>query len=227
VEVPTATHRVADQHDTPASVVPIAPGGFGVRWIAQRAPDRRSASVTSSPMRLLKDPTAVHEIDDGHETAVSCTDLAPPGYRVSSIDQRLPSQRSASITSKPVTAKNPTAVHDVGAAHETPVSWTAVVVSGVGVRWSAHREPFQRSANGAASPDRSVEWPTAVHAQGDVHETPDRKLTLAPAGPVVGSSLQRRPSQRSASVVPVVPRLSPECPTAMHAVVDEHETPAR
>jgi hypothetical protein len=63
-----------------------------------------------------------------------------------------------------------------------------------------------------------------VHAVADVHETPFRLLPAPTLG--VARTLQRVPSQRSASVTGV-PVLSVLFPTAVHAVAEVHDTPDR
>jgi hypothetical protein len=65
----------------------------------------------------------------------------------------------------------PTAMHALADAHETPVNDGAPVPRFVqypasGVRRTAHREPFQRSAN-----DSHPLLPTARHDPADGHDT--------------------------------------------------------
>jgi hypothetical protein len=63
-------------------------------WTDQLVPSQRSASSDGDPvLDTDPDPTAMQELDDGHETLLS----AP--YRIGAgwIDQLEPSQRSASV----------------------------------------------------------------------------------------------------------------------------------
>jgi hypothetical protein len=57
-----------DGHDTPSRPLLVAPAGLGVRWIDQLVPFHRSASVSSLPVRLVKNPTAVHDVAEAHDT---------------------------------------------------------------------------------------------------------------------------------------------------------------
>ena len=97
--------------------------GSGVGWIAQRAPVKRSASVTAVPSGLVDTPTAVHEFRDAQLTPSRLLVDAPSGLGVGWITQRAPSKRSASDLVVPSTlVKNPTAVHEFDDGHDTPLS---------------------------------------------------------------------------------------------------------
>lgn len=63
-----AAVQLAAEHDTPFRRLPLAPGGFGVDWIAQLVPSQCSASVTLGLPLVKYDPAAVHEDADGHDT---------------------------------------------------------------------------------------------------------------------------------------------------------------
>jgi hypothetical protein len=65
-----------------------------------------------------------------------------------------------------------------------------------------HRLPFHRSARGWEAPARVTLFPTAVHADGAVQETPNRELTAAPRGLEVGWMRHVLPFHRSARVTP-------------------------
>jgi hypothetical protein len=58
-----------------------------------------------------------------------------------------------------------------------------------------------------------------VQALGELHDTPDRELSLAPAGLGVFCRAQLVPFQVSANVP------SPACPTAVQALGELHDTP--
>lgn len=79
VKPPTAMQIGFDGQETPPNELFVAPAGLGVGWITHRLPFRRSARVTSKPVRLLKNPTAVEELGDAHDTPISWTYLAPSG----------------------------------------------------------------------------------------------------------------------------------------------------
>ena len=71
-EYPVAAQAVADVHDTPLKMLPVAPAGWGVAWIDQLVPFHRSASSTAAPALLTVCPTAVQAAADEHDTADSC-----------------------------------------------------------------------------------------------------------------------------------------------------------
>ena len=83
--------------------------------------------------------------------------------------------------------------------------------------WMRHRVPSHRSARGWEAPARLILAPTAVHADGAVHETPKRELTAAPRGLGVGWMRHRLPFHCSARVTPT-PEVLTYVPTAVHEV---------
>src|SRR6516225_7890528 len=87
--------------------------------------------------------------------------------------------------------------------------------AGLGVGWMLQLVPFHRSARFPAS-----EFPTAVHADGEVQATPSRNAPPC-GGLAVAWMLQRVPSHRSASVPAAEP------PTAVQTADDVHATPDR
>src|SRR5262249_56140195 len=83
--------------------------------------------------------------------------------------------------------------NDLG-RHDTPPKTLPCAPEGVGVGWTRQAVPFHRSARGTEMPARLVVWPTAVHDEGDVHETMDN----IPGGRVGGGRMLRRvPFDRS------------------------------
>jgi len=86
---------VADVHEMPFSRPPPVAVVLGVVWIDQLLPSQISAN---GPLGF--DPTAVQAVVDVHETPRSWP--PPVGVGVGWIDQRLPSQRSASVSEPPL-----------------------------------------------------------------------------------------------------------------------------
>jgi hypothetical protein len=189
-ETPTVVHDETDVH---ATLIKLPPPclGLGVGWMLHRLPFHRSASVPA-----FEAPTAVHAEGDGHATP----DRTPPpclGLGVGWMRQAVPSHRSASVPA----FEFPAAVHADGDVQDTalrlPPPW-----AGLGVGWMVHRVPSHRSATGWEAPARVTLFPTAVHADGAVQETPDRELTAAPRGLGVGWMRHVLPFQCSARVTP-------------------------
>ena len=82
--------------------------------------------------------------------------------------------------------------------------------------------PFQRSTSVFVLLV-PLDRPTAVHALGEVHETPASSLPLALAGGM-GWILHCVPSHAAASAW-AVPVLSRRYPMAVQAAAEEHDTP--
>jgi hypothetical protein len=115
-------------------------------------------------------------------------------------------------------------VHALFDVHDTPLRELLIAPAGVGIGWINHREPFQRSTSATPSPALFVTVPTAVQSLSDVHEAPLSELARAPSGSCVLWSLQRAPFQNSANGTRM-PAVSIRYPTAVHAPLDEHDTP--
>jgi len=189
LEPPAAVHDEADGHAT--LVRKLAPGeGLGVGWMVHRVPFHRSASVPA-----LELPTAVHDETDVHATPDSPPPPCP-ALGVGRMVHRVPSHRSASVPA----FETPTAVHDEADGHATPLRkpppW-----DGPGVGWMVQFVPSHRSAKGWEAPAWLTLFPTAVHADDVVHETPNRELPAAPCGLGVGWMSHWLPFHRSARVI--------------------------
>ncbi len=122
----------------------VAPIGVGVGWSNQVRPFQCWAIGDGDEL-----PTAMQAAIDMQETAfrlpIAWTDA---GW----IDQRLPFQRSASVTSLPAMTGCswvPTAMQADGDRHDTPVSLRSISPVGFGLGWIVHRSPSQRSARAA------------------------------------------------------------------------------
>jgi hypothetical protein len=170
---------------------------------------------------LVKNPTAVHDIGDPHETASSWLLLAPAGLGVRWIAQLVPAHCSARVAP----ASDPTAAQATVDAHDTPTRALLAATVGLGVGWIDQFAPFPSSANVPTVPAWLVENPTAAQKLRDVHETPSSPLPLAPAGFGVGWIDQLVPSRRCASVTSTSAPLVKN-PTAVQESTREHEIPA-
>ncbi|HEX9413772.1 MAG TPA: hypothetical protein VF916_09750 [Ktedonobacterales bacterium] len=185
------------------------PGGLGVAWTCQEVPFQRSARVVTPEL-----PTAVQADDDVHATPprlLPC--LADLG--VGTIRHLLPFHRSASVPAALAELSNrpPTAMQAVRDVHATPPRTLAAVPDAFGVAWIRHLVPFHRSARVRPF----AEFPTAVQAERDVHDTLARKPP--PAGFGVAWIRHLVPFHRSARVLPfTLP------PTAVQAERDMHDT---
>jgi hypothetical protein len=107
----------------------------------------------------------------------------------------------------------PTAMHAVTAVHDTPYM---TPIFGVGT--TVHAVPSHASASEAPRPCD----PTAMHADGDAHDTAD-SCGLATFG--VTCRTHFAPFHTLASVLMWAPSGSVQyCPTAVQAVASEHDT---
>src|SRR5258708_697369 len=82
VDVPTASHEVEDVHDTALSWVAGSSGGLGVFLIVQLVPFQCSANGVWLPEPLVKNPTAMHDFVDGHDTLIRKLWTGPAGVGV-------------------------------------------------------------------------------------------------------------------------------------------------
>ena len=76
----------------------------------------------------------------------------------------------------------PTARQSDGPVQSTPGRFANWTPGGFGAAWMVQVVPFHRSATVCTTPDAECCSPVAVQADGDVHETPSRKVCTAPAG---------------------------------------------
>lgn len=118
-------------------------------------------------------------------------------------------------------------MHALAPAHDTPLSCTAVAPEGSGMLWADQLVPFQRSATATLWPTAVLRAaPTAVHAVGDVHETPVSWTSEVFVGNGTGWIVHLVPFQPSASGC-VGKSEKPDAPTAMHEVAEVQDTPCR
>jgi hypothetical protein len=92
--VPTAVQAEDEVHDTEFR---LGDGpGLGVDWMLHAVSSHRSASVPR-----LEAPTAVHAVEDVHDTPEKPLPCAPDGFGVDCTAQEVPFHRSASVTPVP------------------------------------------------------------------------------------------------------------------------------
>ena len=140
------------------------------------------------------------------------------------MDQTVPFQCSASVPwTSPLPDAYPVAVHALAEVHDTPLRALTEAPAGLGVAWMDQAVPFQCSASVPWRPPLPEEYPVAVHALAEVHETALKMLPEASAGCGVAWIDQLVPSQRSASSA-ALPALLASYPTAVQAVAEEHDT---
>src|SRR5215467_13389484 len=202
---PNAVQMVRAGQATLARVMSWAPAGLGVAWTLQVWPSHRSASV----LALVRFPTAVHA-----EAEVQATPLRPAlgpagaGLKVGTICHVRPFHRSASVPSdSPVAGSNstPTAMQDDGDVQATLFRSLMPWPAGLGVGWMRQVWPFHRSARVPVGlPGGTRRPPTAVQADGEVHDTAPRDHP-PPGGFGVRWMRHLVPSHRSASVPGGIP----------------------
>jgi hypothetical protein len=217
VNSPTATHAVAEVHDTPSRF--SSPVGLGVLWIDQSIPFQRSASCVSRPATYLF-PTAAHAVGDVHDTPLRVA--AGSAFAGLWTVQLVPSQSSASVPAAP----DPTAMQAVAAGHDTLFS-VPNVLDGYEMLWLVQLVPFQRSSSGTSVPLLSVYVPTAVHAIADEHDTAVSAPWAATVALGVRWTDHREPFQRSAKISGCTRGTLKSYPTAVQADGEVHETPVR
>ncbi len=219
---PTAVHQDFVTHAMAGSPMSCAAGIRGVGWMLQVVPFQRSAR--SMPPALVNvNPIAVQAEAPRQDTPFSWP--PPGGFGVGSIVHAEPFHRSARVPwSEP-----PTARQADGAVQFTPEKIADWVPDGFGVGWTVQAVPFQRSAAVRAIPEAECCSPTAVQADGEVHEIPPRKVWTEPTGLGVVRMVHLVPFHRS-----VRGRTGLDCdavvkyaPAAMQSEADVHEMPSR
>ena len=112
VDVQLIPDRLSPRPDT----VP----GFGVDMIVQDVPSQDSASVFGVPLESLYVPTAMHAVEDVHQTPDSWLEVAPDGFGVDCTVQSVPFQASANVAGLLLKVlRDPTAVHAAEELHDT------------------------------------------------------------------------------------------------------------
>jgi hypothetical protein len=148
--LPTAVQADDEVHHTE---VRMGDGpGLGVDWMVHAVPSHRSASAPR-----LEDPTAVHAVEDVHDTPEKPLPCAPAGFGVGCTAQEVPFQRSASVTPLPeLSRKVPTAVQAEADEHDTAFKNGPCAPGGSGTDWRLHVVPSHRSASACSVPELSM-----------------------------------------------------------------------
>jgi hypothetical protein len=95
---PTAMHAVDEVHDTPHNRLYLLPVGAGGSWSDHVVPFHFSAKGTFCPELFVSKPTAVHAVDEVHETPTNSLPLLPVGAGGSWSDHVVPFHFSAKGT---------------------------------------------------------------------------------------------------------------------------------
>src|SRR6266700_78219 len=193
----------------------------GVDWIVHPTPSHRSAR-RYAPRLLNENPTEVQAEDDEHDTPKSVVPCPPEGLGVRRMRHLVPSQPSASVPRSDV----PVVRQAEGEVQDTPHRDANPTPGGLGLVWRLHAAPSHRSTRVCTVPAALCVSPVAVQAEGEMQDTPLRKLCTAPAGFGVGWMVHAVPSQRSARVS-TSPELSLYAPAAMQTDADGHDTAPR
>jgi hypothetical protein len=153
----------------------------------------------------------------------------PPGdgLGVGWIDHWVPFHCSASVPAgfPELSVRNPTAVHEDGEMHATPVKRLPGAPVGIGAVCRCQRAPSHRSEKiPTGAPEVLKVVPAAMHDDPDAQLTASKAALAAPAGLGVAWMLHRVPFHRSARVVELGAK-GLAAPTAVHADADVQDTP--
>jgi hypothetical protein len=83
-----------DVHDTLSRWLVITSGGLGFDWIDHTVPFQVSVNASTVYELFWYSPTAVHAVEEAHDTPFRYPSLAPVGLGIGWIDHSLPFQRS-------------------------------------------------------------------------------------------------------------------------------------
>jgi hypothetical protein len=162
-----------------------------------------------------------------HATALKKLPWPAESLRVGWMAHVVPFHRSTRVVDPAwaVPFRFPTAVQADADVQDTAASRPPG--AGLGVDWIDQPVPFQRSASGPTGfPELSVRNPTTVHADGEVHATPVRRLPGDPVGTGTVCRCQRAPSHRSEKIPTGAPELLKAVPAAMHDEPEVQLTPS-
>jgi hypothetical protein len=132
-QLPTATHAVAETHETPASVLAAVPR-LGLGTIFHTLPFHDSTSVRKVPLvpGSPPPPTAMHHWAETHETALRVMYVCPK-FGLGTTCHDRPFHDSTNVCSTPP-VDTPTAMQALAETHEMPLSALALD-GGFGVGW--------------------------------------------------------------------------------------------
>jgi hypothetical protein len=131
---PTAVQAEGPVQATLARLAFGTLAGFGVGWMRQARPFRRSASVLASPELFVESPVVVHAEGVVQDTGPMRAPCAPAGAAMGRIFQVLPFQRSASGFGLGVLwPEAPIAMQNDHLGHDTPPKLTPGGPTGLGV----------------------------------------------------------------------------------------------
>jgi hypothetical protein len=122
--------------------------------MAHLVPSHRSARVCQAPELVTEYPTAAHQDEEVHATAIGIACGEPAGLGMGSRRHLAPSHCSASGRTAPeLVTECPTAVQADDVVQATPYSALTFAPAGFGVGWMAHLVPFHRSASVTPTPE--------------------------------------------------------------------------
>ena len=176
-ENPTARQKVAEAHETAVRSHVSAPDGAAIGAANHLLPVQRSASGP---------PTTMQNDVDVHDTPV-------PVEGSPRVALTPPLQASAN---GPVKEKEPTAMHEPDATHQTPTSVLGRAPVGFGGTWGDH-DSFTSDSNKFRFSTDVTKSPAAAQRPPLPQETSAIELSAVPAGRGVGSAVHALPSQLS------------------------------
>ena len=135
------------------------------------------------PDKLVLEPPPSQFRTAVHETPLRSADLAALREGTGWSSQAVPFHRIPSEPPSVLVFEPPTAWHAVVPGQETAAKLLAATRAGAGTVCNSHAVPFQTAAAGTWTADAFSIEPTASHALGDAHETPDIELALSPVAP--------------------------------------------
>lgn len=149
---PTALQNDAELHDTPWSVLASAPWTLGAPCRRHDAPFQRSTMVCWIPSAPIDEPTAVHELNEVHETFESSLVVHWWGSGRPRWTGLAPSQVSASADRRSDReVSDPTTTQRDGDVQETPVSDPAA--EGVRTGTTSHTRPTRDATSRCSAPE--------------------------------------------------------------------------
>jgi hypothetical protein len=177
---PTATHEVAEVHETLLTKDWESPAGCGRATSLQVRPFQLSANgPLGVPFEL---PVPMQDVADVHEMALMTAKVAPAGSGSDTGVHEEPLYVAAKAESPGPLVALPTAMQEVELVQDTLATDEYSSAPGLGTPSSVQTVPFQTRAKANSWPVEFTQKPTATHEVVDTHEMSSSVVLAAAAG---------------------------------------------
>jgi hypothetical protein len=181
LSAPTAVHADGELHDTASNTSLSVGDVLGLGTMDHTEPFHDSISVCEERGgSTLENPTAVHAAGPLHDTLFRKFVGAKATLGLGTMDHDEPFHDSINVRSrKRPGLELPTAKQAAGPLHDTSSKTSLSVGEVLGLGTMVHADPFHDSIRVRCVESLVVYVPTAVHADGPLHDTPLKSMLWA------------------------------------------------